>query len=171
MAVDIFLVIPGVKGESTDADFVKQNAIDVSSWNWGMSQAGSAGQGSGSGVGKVNVQDITLTKFTDKSSPTLMAACCGGTAYGTSASTPVVLSMRKSGGKAPLVYMQISLFNVTVSGISPSTSSGNDMQSETVSLNFGAFQVTYTPQKPDGTADASVTMTWNVAGNSAKLPG
>ncbi len=171
MAVDIFLVIPGVKGESTDADFAKQNAIDVQAWTWGLAQAGSAGQGSGSGVGKVNVSDLTLTKYTDKSSPTLMAACCAGTAYGTSASTPVVLSMRKSGGKAPLVYMTISLFNVTISAVSPSTSSGNDMQSESISLHFGAFQVVYTPQKSDGTADASVTMTWNVAGNSPKLPG
>jgi type VI secretion system secreted protein Hcp len=79
--------------------------------------------------------------------------------------------MRKSGGTNPLVYMQISLFNVTVSAVSPSTSSGNDMQTETISLHFGAFQVVYTPQKADGTADASVTMTWNVAGNSSKLPG
>ena len=170
MAVDIFLVIPGVKGESTDATFVKQNAIDVQSWNWGMAQAGSAGQGTGSGQGKVNVQDLTLTKVTDKSSPTLMAACCGGTAYGTSATTPVVLTMRKSGGTA-MVYLQISLFNVTVSGVSPSTSSGSDTQTETISLHFGAFQVVYWPQKPDGTQDASVTMTWNVAGNSSKLPG
>ena len=171
MAVDIFLVIPGVKGETTDTQFVSQFAIDVQSWNWGMSQAGSAGMGTGSGTGKVNVQDLSLVKFTDKSTPTLMAACCGGTAYGTSASTPVVLTMRKSGGPKPLVYMQISLFNVTVSSVSPSTSSSNDLQTETISLHFGAFQVVYTPQKADGTADPSITMTWNVAGNSAKLPG
>ena len=44
MAVDIFLVIPGVKGETTDADFIKQNAIDVQSWSWGLAQAGSAGR-------------------------------------------------------------------------------------------------------------------------------
>jgi type VI secretion system secreted protein Hcp len=171
MAVDIFLVIPGVKGETADADFAKQNAIDVQAWNWGMSQAGSAGQGSGSGVGKVNVNDIQITKFVDKSTPVLMAACCAGTAYGTSASTPVIISMRKAGGKSPLVYMAISLFNVTVSGVTPSTSSGTDMQSETLSLHFGAFQVVYTPQDKDGIKMPDVTMTWNIAGNSSKLPG
>jgi len=171
MSVDIFLVIPGVKGETTDATFASQKAIDVQSWSWGMSQAGSAGIGTGSGVGKVNVQDLTFTKYTDSSTPTLMAACCGGTAYGTSAANAVVLSMRKSGGAAPLVYMQISLFNVTVSAVTPSTAAGNDMQSESVSLHFGAFQVSYTPQNADGTKGAAVTMTWNVAGNSSKLPG
>ena len=170
MAVDIFLVIPGVKGETTDATFVKQNAIDVQSWNWGLTQAGSAGIGTGSGLGKVNVQDLTLTKFTDRASAPLLAACCGGTAYGTSATTPVVLTMRKAGGSA-MVYLQISLFNVTVSAVTPSTSSSSDSQTESISLHFGAFQVVYWPQKPDGTQDASVTMTWNVAGNSSKLPG
>ena len=171
MAVDIFLVIPGVKGETADATFAKQNAIDVQSWQWGMSQAGSAGQGSGSGVGKVNVNDITIQKFVDKSTPVLMAACCAGTAYGTSASNPVVLSMRKAGGANPLVYMTVTLFNVTISGVQPSTSNSNDMQTETLSLHFGAHQVVYTPQKSDGSKDADVTHTWNIAGNSAKLPG
>ncbi len=171
MAVDIFLVIPGVKGETADTNFAKQFAIDVQGWTWGMSQAGSAGQGSGSGVGKVNVSDLQITKNVDKSTPALMAACCAGTAYGTSASTPVVLSMRKAGGTNPLVYMTVSLFNVTISAVNPTTSSSNDMQMETLGLHFGAFQVVYTPQTKTGDKDADVTMTWNVAGNSSKLPG
>jgi type VI secretion system secreted protein Hcp len=171
MAVDIFLQIPGVKGETTDTQFASVFAIDVQSWSWGMTQAGGAAMGTGSGTGKVNIQDLSLTKFTDRASPTLMAACCGGTAYGTSASTPVVLTMRKSGGPKPLVYMQISLFNVTISSVTPATSSTNDLQTEQISLHFGAFQVVYTPQNAGGTGDPSVTMTWNVAGNSPKLPG
>jgi type VI secretion system secreted protein Hcp len=171
MAVDIFLVIPGVKGETADTDFAKQNAIDVSGWSWGMSQSGSAGQGGGSGVGKVNVSDIVVTKYVDKASPALMAACCAGTAYGTSASTPVTISMRKAGGTNPLVYMVISLFNVTVSLVSPTTNSTNDMQAETINLHFGAFQVVYTPQDKTGGKLPDVTMTWNVAGNSTALPG
>jgi len=55
--------------------------------------------------------------------------------------------------------------------VTPSTSSGSDMQSETLSLHFGAFQVVYTPQDKDGIKMPDVTMTWNVAGNSSKLPG
>jgi type VI secretion system secreted protein Hcp len=167
MAVDIFLNIPKVGGESTDSQFAGQ--IDVIAWSWGMTQAGSAGSGTGSGTGKVNIQDLTLTKYTDKSSPNLMASCCAGTAYSGSG-TPVILTMRKSGGPKPLVYMQISLYNVTVSSVTPSTSSSDDRQTEQVSLHFGAFQVQYTPQNPDGSAGAAVTMTWSVAGNSPKLP-
>ena len=67
--------------------------------------------------------------------------------------------------------MAITLYNVTISAVSPSTSSSDDMQTEQLSLHFGAFQVVYTPQKPDGAADAAITTTWNIAGNSPKLPG
>jgi|SRR5580692_9235349 type VI secretion system secreted protein Hcp len=161
MAVDIFLSIPKVGGESTDAKFAGQ--IDVISWNWGMAQAGSAGTGTGSGTGKVNVGDLSLTKYLDKSSPVLMAACCGGTAY-----SPVVLTMRKAGNN-PLVYLVITLGNVTISGVNPSTSIADDRQTETVSLHFGTFQVQYTPQNSDGSGGAAVTMTWNIPGNSSSI--
>ena len=63
MAVDMFLKIDGVKGESKDKTH-KQD-IDVVAWSWGMSNSGSAHQGGGAGSGKVNVRDITLTKYVD----------------------------------------------------------------------------------------------------------
>jgi type VI secretion system secreted protein Hcp len=159
MAVDIFLNIPKVSGESTDKQFAGQ--IDVVSWNWGMSQAGSAGTGTGSGTGKVNVQDLTLTKYVDKASPALMAACCGGTNY-----DPVVLTMRKAGGTNPLVYLVITLGKVTISGQSGATSSSDDRQTETITLHFATFKVDYTPQNADGTGGAAASMSWNIPGNS-----
>jgi type VI secretion system secreted protein Hcp len=161
MAVDIFLQIPKVAGESTDAKFA--GAIDVVSWSWGLTQAGSAGSGTGSGTGKVNFQDITLTKYVDKSTPALMAACCAGTSYG-----PVVLSMRKA-GNTPLVYMVITLGNVTISAHGHATSSSDDRQTEQVGLHFGTVQMQYTPQNADGSGGAAITTTWNVPGNSAKI--
>jgi type VI secretion system secreted protein Hcp len=161
MAVDIFLQIKQITGESTDAGFA--GAIDIVSWNWGLTQGGSAGTGTGSGTGKVNVQDLTLTKYVDKSTPVLAGALCTGTSYPT-----VVLSMRKAGAK-PLVYMVITLGNVTVSGHTYGTSSSDDKQTETVTLHFGTFQIQYTPQNSDGSGGASVTHTWNIPGNSTKV--
>ena len=35
----------------------------ILSWSWGMSNSGSAHQGSGAGSGKVNVQDVSITKY------------------------------------------------------------------------------------------------------------
>jgi type VI secretion system secreted protein Hcp len=163
MAVDIFMQIPKVNGESTDVNFPK--AIDVVAWNWGLSQAGSAGTGTGSGTGKVNVQDISFTKYVDASSPTLAAALCSGQAFATA-----TLTMRKA-GTTPLVYLVLTLQNVTVSGVSHSTSATDDKQTETISLHFAHWTYQYTPQNADGTGGAAVTMTWSIPGNSPKLPG
>ncbi len=70
MAVDMFLKLDGVNGESKDKTHIKD--IDVLSWSWGMSNSGSAHVGGGAGSGKVNVQDVSVTKYIDSSSPKLM---------------------------------------------------------------------------------------------------
>ena len=41
MAVDMFLKIAGIKGESADGSTHKDE-IDVLAWSWGMSQSGTA---------------------------------------------------------------------------------------------------------------------------------
>ena len=77
MAVDMFLKIPGIDGESADQSH--RGEIDILSWSWGMSQSGTTHLGSGGGSGKVSVQDITLTKYVDAASPALLLGCCKGT--------------------------------------------------------------------------------------------
>src|SRR5919197_1518553 len=70
MAVDMFLHVDGIKGESRDAQH--KDDIDVLAWSWGASNSGSAHMGGGGGSGKVNVQDLSITKYVDKSSPLLL---------------------------------------------------------------------------------------------------
>src|SRR3990172_6782436 len=74
-AVDMFLKIDGVEGESTDKVHGKE--IDVLSWSWGASQSGSMAMG-GAGAGKVSMQDFTFTKSLDKSSQKLFEAIATG---------------------------------------------------------------------------------------------
>ena len=76
MAVDMFLKLDGIKGES--ADHKHKDTIHIESFSWGMSQTGAHGTGGGGGAGKVSVHDISITKHVDKSSPALMLACCNG---------------------------------------------------------------------------------------------
>ena len=83
MAVDMFLKIDGVKGESEDQAHTQE--IDVFSWSWGMSNSGSAHVGGGAGSGKVNVQDLSVTKYIDSSSAKIMLSCCDGTHFDTRA--------------------------------------------------------------------------------------
>jgi len=76
MAVDMFLNLDGVKGESQDKVHTKE--IDVLAWSWGMANSGTAHVGGGAGSGKVSVQDLSFTKYVDSSSPNLMLNCCNG---------------------------------------------------------------------------------------------
>ena len=157
MAVDMFLKLDDVKGESVDSKHAGE--IDVLAWSWGMSQAGTTHMGAGGGAGKVNVQDLSFTKYIDKSSPDLQLACCNGKHY-----KQAVLTVRKA-GENPLEYLKITLKEIIVSGVSTGGSGGEDRLSENVTLNFAQFKVEYTPQKPDGSGDAVVTAAWNIAEN------
>ena len=76
MAVDAFLKLDGVKGESVSKGH--QGEIDVLSWAWGLSQSGTTHSGTGGGAGKVNVQDISFTHYVDAATPNLIQACCTG---------------------------------------------------------------------------------------------
>jgi type VI secretion system secreted protein Hcp len=160
MAVDMFLKIDGVEGESKDKTHLKQ--IDVLAWSWGLSNSGSAHVGGGAGSGKVNVQDVSITKWVDSASPKLVLACCEGSHY-----SQILLTVRKAAGKAPLEYVKITLSEVLIAGISTGGSGGEERLTENVTLNFGKFSMDYTPQQDDGSAGTAINAAWDVAGNAA----
>jgi len=155
----MFIKIGDIKGESPDDKH--KDEIDVLSWSWGMSQSGSTHYGSGGGSGKVNVQDISLTKWVDKASPVLMKMCCNGKHY-----PEALLTVRKAGENA-LEYIKIKMEDVLISSIQTGGGKGDDRLSENVTLNFAKVSVDYTPQKKDGSGDAAIKMGWDIAANKA----
>lgn len=157
MAVDMFLKIKGIDGESADDKHKKE--IDILAWSWGLSQSGNAHMGGGAGSGKVNVQDLSFTKYIDSSSHALMLACCSGEHIG-----EAVLVVRKA-GKDPLEYIKLTLSDLIVSSVSTGGSGGEDRLTENIALNFAKFKYEYTPQKPDGTGDAPKTAGWDIPAN------
>jgi type VI secretion system secreted protein Hcp len=158
MAVDMFIKIDDIKGESVDK--VHKAEIQVLAWSWGMTQSGTTHDGPGGGAGKVNVQDISFTKYIDSSSPNLIKTCCNGKHY-----KQALLTVRKA-GENPLEYLKIKLQDVLISSISTGGSGGEDRLTENVTLNFGKVEVVYTPQKADGTGDAAIPVTWNIPANA-----
>ncbi len=60
MAMDQFLELDGIKGESTDK--VHKEKIDVLAWSFSGSNSGSAHQGGGAGSGKSSFSDLSITK-------------------------------------------------------------------------------------------------------------
>lgn len=158
MAVDMFIKLDGITGESKDKAHSKE--IDVLAWSWGMSNSGSAHVGGGAGCGKVNVQDLSFTKYVDSSSPKLMLNCCNGAHI-----TTGLLTVRKAGG-SPIEYIKIKLETVLVSALATGGSGGEDRLTENVTLNFAKVSVDYVPQKVDGTADTAIPFGWDIAANS-----
>lgn len=159
MAVDMFIKIEGIEGESLDHKH--KNEIDILAWSWGMSQSGSFHVGGGGGAGKVNVQDVSFTKWVDKSSPKLMLHCCNGKHI-----TKAHLVVRKAGEK-PVEYMVIDMERLMVTSLSTGGSGGEDRLTENVTLNFEKVKVKYIPQKEDGSADAAQEMGWDMGQNMA----
>jgi type VI secretion system secreted protein Hcp len=160
MAVDMFLKLDDVKGESKDAKHKEE--IDVLAWSWGLSQSGSTHMGSGGGQGKVSVQDVSLTKYADKASPNLLKFCCNGKHF-----KEAVLTVRKAGEK-PLEYIKITMKEVIISAVSTGGSGGEDRLTENVTLNFADFKFEYTPQKDDGSPGSAIEALWNIPANAEK---
>ncbi len=158
MAVDMFLKIDGIKGEAQDDKH--KDEIDVLAWSWGMGQSATTHMGGGGGSGRVAVQDLSITKFMDKSTPNLMSYCCNGKHI-----PKILLTVRKAGGDKPLEYMKITMEDCLVSNVSTGGNGSDDRLTESLSLNFTKFKVEYTPQKADGSGDAAVEMGYNIARN------
>jgi type VI secretion system secreted protein Hcp len=156
MAVDMFLKIEGVKGESEDAKH--KGEVDILSWSWGLSQEGTMYMGGGGGTGKVNVQDLHLTKYADASTTNMMQTCCTGKHY-----PKALLTVRKAGGEQ-IEYYKIDMTDVIISSYSVSGTSG-DRVSESLSLNFAKYECTYAPQTATGAAGGEMKQGWDVKQN------
>jgi len=162
MAVDQFLKLAGVTGESQDSKHPGE--IDVLAWSWGMTQSGSMHVGGGGGAGKVSIQDLSITKYIDKSSPVLMMYCSNGKQF-----TDGLLTVRKAGGDNPLEYLKIKMTEVIVTSYNTGGSGGQDLLTENISLNFAEVDVEYQPQKQDGSKDGgAIKYGWDIAKNIKK---
>ena len=157
MAIDMFIKIDNIKGESQDD--AHKGETDVLSWSFGASQSGSMHIGGGGGSGKVNVNDLSFVKWVDKGSTDLMLACCKGTHL-----KKAVLVCRKA-GDTPLEYLTITMEDLLVSSYSTGGSGGEDKLTENVSLNFAKIKIDYIEQKQDGSAGEKPKMAWNIQSN------
>jgi len=155
VAIDCFLKIDGIQGESTDAKH--QGEITVLSWSWGETQA-MATAASGE-TGKVSMQDFHFSKAVDAASPKLMLACASDQQI-----KDAVLSCRKTGGSAD--FLTITLTEVAISSYQISDNAAAD-PTDQFALHFAKIQFDYAQQKPDGTLDTSTEAGWDIANNEA----
>lgn len=161
MSVDMFLQIKGVTGETVDDVYMSRDGIDILAWSWGMTQSGTTHLGPGAGSGKVNISDLTLTKYVDKASAPLMKSCAKGTHF-----EKAVLTVRKAGTEGPVEYFKMLMKDLMVSSYTTGGSSdGLDRIQETVTLNFASYSIEYTPQDAKGIAGGKSSAGFDVAKN------
>lgn len=163
MAVDMFLKIAGIKGESQKDGH--KDEIDIISFQFGASQTGSFHKGgTGGGAGKAEISDVSIVKEVDKSSPLLFKAC----ATGQYLSDVLIYSQKAAGpGQKALSYYEIKLTDAIVASHVNNGSSHGDAIMETIVFNTAKVEFKYTPQKADGGADASIDAFFSMRENKA----
>jgi type VI secretion system secreted protein Hcp len=157
MAIDMFLKIGDINGESRDRSH--KDWVDVLAWSWGMSNSGSAQLPGGAGGGKANVQDLSYTSYLDASSTPLMNAVATGRHLDTA-----MLSVR---GSTSVEFLKITLTEVLVTSLSTGGSGGEDRLTQNVTLNFAKVKVEYQQGSANGKPVGSpLVFQFDIAGNT-----
>lgn len=159
-AVDYFLKVDGIDGESQDSKH--KGSIDVESWSWGESQTGTHASGGGGGAGKVQMQDFHFVMKVNKSSPKLLLACANGEHI-----KKAVLICRKA-GKEQQEFLKITLTDVLVSSYQTGGSGHSDiLPSDQISLNFAKIEYEYKEQLPTGQLGGVMKAGYDVKANKS----
>jgi type VI secretion system secreted protein Hcp len=157
-AVDYFLKLDGIDGESTDDKH--KNEIDILSFSWGLANATSGAGRGGAGAGKAVFQDFHFTTNVNKASPKLFLACAMGQHI-----KEAKLTCRKA-GREQEEFLIVKMTDVLITSYQQGGASESDVvPTDQLSLNFAKIEVEYFPQKPDGTLDAVVKAGYDLKKN------
>jgi type VI secretion system secreted protein Hcp len=154
-AVDMFIKIGEIKGESTDARH--KGEIDVLAWSWGESR-GTAQTRRGL-LPRACIQDLSFTKYIDAASPQLIINGISGEIVPTA-----VLTVRRA-GDTPFDFLKMTMRNVIVSSYSTGGSGGEDRLTENVVLHFDSLEGQYQKQNDKGGAEGE-PIVWLVSDSS-----
>ena len=133
MAVDMFLKIDGVEGDSSAVKH--KGEIELLSFSWGITNKIAHSGGGGGATGKPVVQDFTIVKAMGASSPQLMEKCCRGEHI---PSVSVTLASKESKQE----YLKIKLEDCLISSYQTSGGGvGASVPMDQVSFNFRSVDV------------------------------
>jgi type VI secretion system secreted protein Hcp len=155
MAVDYFLKLDGIQGESVDTNH--KNEIQLLSWSWGASQVTSVAGTGGSGAGKADLSDFSVMKFLDKSSTPIFKALISGTHIKTGTLTAV------KSGAAGKPFLKVDFQELFVT--SQQLSASSEIPSESVSFSYNQIKVEYSMQDDKGTVTTAGSVTYNTKEN------
>ena len=142
-AVDYFLEVSGVPGESQDAKMAK--SIDVQDYSWGASQSADK---KGPRLG-----DLVITHNVDLASPPLFQRLVTG------ATIPSAELIGRKSGENQFIFLRFCFENVQVTSIQQAA--GDEAPSEHVSFAYAAVSEQYTQQSNTGGIGNTVFAGWN----------
>jgi type VI secretion system secreted protein Hcp len=159
MAVDYYLKLDGIEGESAVATF--KNQIQLLGWNWGASQNSTVAVNGGSGAGKVNLSEFTVSTYLDKATPKFFKNICAGTHFDTG-----TLSAVKTGAKDKKPYLKVDMGELFVTSIAVTATS----EIPTVSLSFTYNEITieYGVQDSAGDIISTGPVTYDLKANRSQ---
>lgn len=157
MAVDYFLKLDGIEGESQDEKF--KNTVQLLSWSWGGSNVSSVSGTGGSGAGKVDLSDFSVMANFDKSTPKFFKSITKGTHIATG-----TLSAVKSGAEGK-PYLKVDFKELFVSGLQISASS--EVPSVSISFSYNEIKIDYSMQNEQGNLVSTGPITFNLKENKA----
>ena len=144
MAVDMFLKIDGIPGESRDIRH--RDEIDALAFSWGVARA------DGRNNSRPEPQDISFTMRVSQASPLLMFASAKGTVL-----PSAVLTVRAAGERQHEFY-KLTMEECRVT--SYQTSGSSDAPIDTFTLEFDTVTMSYAPQRPDGSLGTPIVVTY-----------
>jgi len=156
-AVEYFLKLDDIEGESRDETHKKQ--IEIESYSWGLSQSGTMALGGGGGAGKVQFQDFHFTKKIDKSSPMLFLKCATGEHI-----KEGILLGRKA-GEEQHEFLQIKMNDIIITSYQNGGSGGDVVPTDQFSLNFTKIHFAYKTQDEPGKPGETVSAGWDLKRN------
>jgi type VI secretion system secreted protein Hcp len=160
MAIDVYVSMKDIKGESTDKEH--EGWLEAINWDFGMQQPSSATASTAGGgtAERVQYDSFNFTQLVNLASPKIYEYCSQGKHI-----PEVVIQMYRASGEKRVKYMEVKLKTVVVSAVHAGHSDTTGFPTETVSMTFGAITWTYEQQKRDGSNAGKSTGAWSLVQN------
>lgn len=159
MALDAFIKIDGIEGESTDDRH--PGWIEVISFETAQKQriSSTASSAGGASAERTDFKDFTFAKLIDKSSPLLSVACAEGRHFDS-----ITIELCRAGTEK-VKYYSYKLSNCMISKITSGGGRG-EFPSEVLDINYGKIEWVYVQQNREGGGSAGqIAACWDLQRN------